>query len=159
VIMPAVAVDAGLGELSRAGYLLSKGVGLNTRLAVVTTDLPMPVDPPARLGVQDFCAKCRKCAECCPADCIPTGGKIRVRGVEKWKIDEEQCLLYWGRIGVACTICQVVCPWSKPRSWWHRAIAEIAIRVPWSRRFLVWADDLVYGRRHRRRATPAWLQR
>lgn len=159
VIMPAVAVDAGLGELSRAGYLLIKDLGLNSRLAIVTTDLPMTPDPPANLGLQDFCQKCLKCAECCPAHCIPTGQKISVRNVRKWKIDEEKCLLYWGRIGVACTICQVVCPWSKPRTWWHRLIAALAIHVPASRRFLIWADDLIYGRGYRRKAIARWLER
>lgn len=159
VVMVPVAVDAGLGELARSGYLLVRGMGLNHRLAIVTTDMPLRTNPPVDLGIQDFCEKCLKCAETCPANCIPKGEKVEIRGVRKWKIHEEKCLLYWGEIGVACTICQMVCPWSKPRNWLHELAAEVAVRLPWARRGLVKADDLVYGRGYRRKPEPDWLTR
>ena len=47
VLCVPVAVDCGLGELSRAGYLLNKQYGLGLRLAIVTTDLTLQHDPPA----------------------------------------------------------------------------------------------------------------
>ncbi len=81
-----------------------------------------------------------------------------MRGVRKWKIDEVKCLLYWGHAGSACAICQVVCPWSKPRTLFHRFVAEIATRVPAARRFLVWADDLVYGAKFEPRPIPEWVK-
>jgi reductive dehalogenase len=158
VLVVPVAMDAGLGELARSGYLISKELGLNFRLACVTTDLPMALDRPVDLGVQDFCQKCLKCAETCPPRAIPQGGKVVVRGVRKWKLDKVKCLLYWGHVGSACAICQVVCPWSKPRTLFHRFVAEIATRVPAARRFLVWADDLVYGAKFESRPIPGWVK-
>jgi reductive dehalogenase len=158
VLVVPVAVDAGLGELARSGYLITKELGLNFRLACVTTDLPMALDSPVDLGVQDFCQKCLKCAETCPVGAIPQGERVVVRGVRKWKLDEVKCLLYWGHVGSACAICQVVCPWSKPRTPFHRFVAEIATRVPAARRFLVWADDLVYGAKFEPRPIPEWVK-
>jgi hypothetical protein len=49
VLVVPVAMDAGLGELARSGYLISKELGLNFRLACVTTDLPMALDRPVDL--------------------------------------------------------------------------------------------------------------
>ena len=156
VMMVPAAVDAGLGELARCGYLVTKELGANLRLVAVTTDLPLAVDRPVDLGVQDYCEKCLKCAENCPPRAIPFGDKTEVRGIMKWKVDEVKCLLYWGSQGAACGICQVVCPWSKPRTPFHRLVAEVATRVPWSRRLLTRADDLVYGARYKARPYPAW---
>ncbi len=158
VMMVPAAVDAGLGELARCGYLVTKELGANLRLVSVTTDLPLAVDRPVDLGVQDYCEKCLKCAENCPPRAIPFGDKVDVRGVRKWKIDEVKCLLYWGSQGAACGICQVVCPWSKPRTPFHRFVGEIATRAPWARRFLTRADDLVYGARYKPQPYPGWAE-
>ncbi len=156
VLVVPVAVDAGLGELGRCGYLLHPRLGANLRLVCVTTDLPLAVDGPVNLGVQDFCARCLKCAVNCPAGAIPRGDKVVVRGVRKWQIDPVKCLLYWGYLGSACAICQTICPWSKPPTLPHRIVAQIAFHVPSARRFLIWADDLVYGARFRPAPPPAW---
>jgi reductive dehalogenase len=154
VALPPVAMDAGLGEVGRCGYLMHPRLGANLRLACVTTDLPLALDAPVDLGVQDFCEKCLKCATNCPSGAIPKGDKVEVRGVRRWQIDPVKCLLYWGHLGAACTICQAVCPWSKPPTLPHRVIAQVAFRVPAARRALVWADDLVYGRRFRPAPPP-----
>jgi reductive dehalogenase len=156
VLLVPVAVDAGLGELGRCGYVINKALGANFRLACVTTDLPLAVDKPVDLGVQDFCEKCQKCAHNCPARAIPTGHKVEVRGVSRWQIDADKCLLYWGSQGAACAICQIVCPWSKPSTVFHRLVAEIATRIPAARRLLVKADDWVYGATYKRSPTPDW---
>jgi reductive dehalogenase len=151
-----VAVDAGLGELGRCGYLMHPRLGANLRLACVTTDMPLALDPPVDLGLQDFCSKCLKCATTCPSGAIPKGDKVIVRGVRKWQIDPVKCLLYWGHLGSACAICQTVCPWSKPPTLPHRLVARIAFNVPFARRLLVWADDLIYGAEFRPAPPPAW---
>jgi len=153
-----VAVDAGLGELARCGYVLTKDLGANFRLVCVTTDLPLALDRPVDLGVQDFCEKCLKCAENCPPRVIPSGEKVEVRGVKKWKVDAERCLLYWGSQGAACGTCQVVCPWSKPSTLLHKFVAEIATRIPAARRFLIKADDLVYGAKYEPAPFPDWAR-
>jgi reductive dehalogenase len=159
VLVVPVAVDAGLGELGRCGYLLHPRLGANLRLACVTTDVPLALDRPVDLGAQDFCSKCLKCAVSCPVGAIPEGNKVAVRGVRKWQIDPAKCLLYWRHTGSACSVCQVVCPWSKPPTLFHRLVGQVAFRVPAARRFLVWADDRVYGARFRQGEPPAWALR
>jgi reductive dehalogenase len=158
VMLVPVAVDAGLGELARTGYVVSRSLGANFRLSCVTTDMPLEHDEPVDIGMQDFCAKCGKCATNCPAQAITAGGKTTVRGVRKWKLDEEACLLYWGRAGYTCGICQTVCPWTKPRNPFHRFVAAIAVHIPFMRRFLVWGDDIVYGASFRPKPLPFWLR-
>jgi reductive dehalogenase len=159
VMVAPVAVDAGIGELARCGYVVSRTLGANFRLACVTTDLPLEYDDPVDIGMQDFCEKCSKCAVNCPAQAIPRGGKTLVRGVWKWKLDEEVCLFYWGKTGYSCGICQVVCPWTKPQSVFHRSVATLAVNLPPLRRALVMGDDLVYSARFRPKEVPAWLHR
>ena len=157
VLCVPVAVDAGMGELGRCGFLITKELGANLRLSCVTTDLPMELDGPVDLGMQDFCRKCLKCAENCPAGAIPRGEPVVVRGVRKWKIDEVKCLLYWSHRGSACPICQAVCPWSKPRTLLHNLAREIAVQVPVTRSWLVKADAWIYGARFHPRPVPEWL--
>ena len=158
VLLVPVAVDAGIGELGRCGYVVSPEFGTNSRLAAVTTDLPMTLDRPRDLGVQDCCTRCAKCARNCPPHAIPTGGPAIVRGVRKWQVNAEKCLLYWGRVGAACAICQMSCPWSKPPSLFHTAVARAAISIPRIRPFLIRADDWVYGRRYRAKRMPTWAR-
>lgn len=143
MVVPA-AVDCGLGELGRCGFLITKKFGANTRIACVTTDLPLFPDEPANLGIQDFCSKCLKCAKACPAGAITKGDKVAVRGVSKWELSREKCFLYWGTKSHSCAICQTVCPWSKPDTFLHTAVATIAVKIPPSRRLLVWADELLF---------------
>jgi len=157
VLAVPVAVDAGLGELGRSGHLLHKMYGLNLRLSTVTTDMPLALDEPVDIGVQDFCERCLKCARCCPVGAIPQGPKTEANGVMKWKMDAEKCLQYWSRAGAACVICQVVCPWSKALSWYHKAIAHLASRHPGLTPALLLGDDLLYGKKYIPRAKPDWM--
>ena len=96
----------------------------------------------------------------CPAGAIPRGEKTLVNGTRRWKLDAETCLLYWGRTGHTCGICQAVCPWTKPRTAPHRAVAAVASSVPALHRALVLGDDIVYGARLRRKEyAPDFLAR
>lgn len=139
-----IAVDCGLGELSRAGYLLTKEYGLGLRLAVVTTDMPVAYDAPVNIGVQSFCEQCELCARYCPSKAIPRGPKQEFNGVMKWKLDEKKCYSYWAVNQTDCGMCMSVCPWTKPPTLFHKTIAEFAsIRGP-HQRWMAWADDFVY---------------
>ncbi len=159
IILPPVAVDAGIGELGRCGYVVSRALGANFRLAAVTTDMPLEHDGPVDIGMRHFCETCGKCATSCPAGAIPRGGKTLVNGTRRWKLDEEACLLYWGKTGYSCGVCQAVCPWTKPRTAFHRGIAAVAANVPSLHRALLAGDDLVYGSRFRAKGAPAWLRK
>lgn len=145
VICVPVAVDCGIGELSRAGYLLTREYGLGVRLAIVTTNLPLAVDRPVDLGVQSFCEVCKICAESCPIGAIPTGDKVVANGVKKWKLDEEKCYRYWKAAGTDCGLCMSACPWTHRPTWFHRAIAALASRQGPHQRWLTWAHKLWYG--------------
>jgi len=146
VLVVPVAVDCGLGELSRAGYLLTKEYGLGVRLSIVTTDMPLAYDQPVDIGVQSFCEQCLICAEECPSGAIPLGGKTLHNGVIKWKLDQQKCYSYWHVNGTDCGICMAVCPWTKPRTLFHRMSAEIASVKGPHQRFMAWAERAVYGR-------------
>ncbi|HSG29646.1 MAG TPA: reductive dehalogenase domain-containing protein, partial [Candidatus Krumholzibacterium sp.] len=84
-----VAVDSGIGELARCGYVVSRRLGANFRLSAVTTTLPLKHDYPVDIGMQDFCDKCRKCAINCPSGAIPHGKKALVNGSWRWKLNAE----------------------------------------------------------------------
>jgi reductive dehalogenase len=152
-----VAVDAGMGELGRCGFLITKELGTNLRLSCVSTEFPMELDQPVDLRIHDYCSTCLRCVENCPPGAIPSGEPVVVNGVRKWKIDEVKCLLYWAHKGSACPICQAVCPWSKPRTPLHNLVREIAVRLPAARPWLARADGWVYGARFRPRPVPEWL--
>jgi len=69
-LMVPLAVDAGLGELGRLGYLITKEFGPRVRLGAVTTNLPLIADKPINFGVQDFCNICKKYTNnSCDSDC------------------------------------------------------------------------------------------
>ena len=95
-----MAVDAGLGELGRQGYLIAKNYGPAVRLFACQTDMILVPDDPIDLGAEAFCQKCLKCAESCPSKSIPLAAeKTTERGLLRWKLDEESCFDYWGQGG------------------------------------------------------------
>ncbi|MFH1864833.1 MAG: reductive dehalogenase domain-containing protein [Candidatus Eisenbacteria bacterium] len=146
-----VAVDCGLGELSRAGFLLTKEYGLGVRLGTVTTDLPLAHDGPAGIGVQSFCERCEICAEYCPSQSIPRGAKTECNGVLKWKLDAESCYRYWTAVSTDCSICMSTCPWTKTSTWFHRALTFAATFKGPHQLLMVAAERLFYGRPDKRR--------
>jgi reductive dehalogenase len=148
VIMSAVAYFAGLGELGRHGYLISKKFGARVRLGAVTTDLPLISDKPIKLGVQDFCNICKKCAHNCPSNAITEGEKQNIRGVEKWQLNIEQCYRYWRVSGTDCALCMKVCPFSHPDNFVHNVIRYGIKRSALARKLSLHADNLFYGSRH-----------
>lgn len=123
-----MAIDAGLGELSRAGWLITPKYGPRVRLSKVVTDLPLVPDQPISFGVTEFCEVCGKCAKDCPSGAInpgernydapqPTGNP----GVFKWATNGAKCQQYWTDSGVSCSLCIGVCPFNKPEGWLHEA--------------------------------------
>jgi len=158
-LMVPLAVDAGLGELGRLGYLVTKELGPRVRLGAVTTDLPLIPDKPVDIGVEDFCRICKKCAVCCPSNSIPQEKEQGlVNGLLRWKLNDETCFEYWGKIGTDCNICMRVCPWSHARTFPHKIILKIITRNKLARRLFSIMDDIFYGKKPKVKAIPKWAQ-
>ena len=157
ILQVPVAIDAGMGELGRNGYVVNRDLGTNFRLVTVTTDLPMTYDKPVDFGLQAFCENCKLCATSCPAQSISTGDKVIRRGVKVWDIDEVKCLRFWGTNGVSCSVCQTSCPWSKQSSWVHgigRDVASLGGGAAGT--VMSQLETVLYGDRENA-PTPDWL--
>jgi reductive dehalogenase len=153
-----LAVDAGLGEAGRLGYILTKKYGPRVRLSAVTTNLPLVPDKPIDIGVEDFCRICKKCAVCCPSNSIPLDDQKEVNGTLRWKLNAETCFDYWGKVGTDCNVCMKVCPWSHANTMPHQLIKWMVSRNSISRRLFAVMDDIFYGKRPKARPAPKWAQ-
>jgi reductive dehalogenase len=155
VLVP-LAVDAGLGETGRLGYLMTKDFGPRVRLGAVTTDLPLVSDKPVDIGVEDFCKICKKCANCCPSNSIPAGDPAEFNGTLRWKLNAETCFDYWGKVGTDCNICMRVCPWSHATTFPHKIIRALISRNRFSRRLFNLMDSIFYGKKPKTKPAPRW---
>lgn len=157
-LMVPLAVEAGLGELGRQGYLIADRFGPGVRLFVCQTDMPLATDKPLDLGAEKFCERCLKCAESCPSSSIPKEREKSVeRGLLRWKLDEESCFDYWGKVGTDCCVCMAVCPFNRPDRPLHRLVRMILRRNRWAQVVFPHLDNLLYGRRWKPRRAPEWI--
>jgi len=156
-LMVPLSIDAGLGQLGRLGYTISEKFGPRMRLAAVLTNMPLIPDKPIDLGVDEFCKKCKKCAESCPSKSIPIGDKSIDNGLLRWKLNDETCHDYWGKVGTDCGICMAVCPYSRPNRTLHKAIKLLLKHSKYARFVLPHMDNMIYGRRWKPRKVPSWL--
>jgi reductive dehalogenase len=147
VILPPLAVRAGIGNLGRNNILIAHHYGSRVRIGGVTTDMPLDYDTSVDLGAGHFCEICRKCSENCPSQALSTGGKEEVRGVPKWPTNVERCYSYWRTVGTDCGICMAVCPYSHPNNWFHNSVRWMVRTSPWIHRIALFFDDLFYGRK------------
>jgi epoxyqueuosine reductase len=134
IMLPPVAVDAGLGEQSRMGVLLTPELGGNVRLACVTTDVPMEEDKPIDFGVKAFCRKCKICVKKCPSGAISARDEPGIEfGYKRWRIRDELCFNTWASVAASkpqrgCRICLAVCPYSRKNNWIHTISRELDAR-------------------------------
>ena len=148
VVAPLVARDAGLGDIGRMGLLMTPRLGPRVRIGVVTTDLPLEIDPPGDdPSMLDFCTICKKCAVNCPVGAISHGDRERIDGGMRWVIDSDTCFRYWNVVGTDCAVCMRVCPYSHPDNAAHNLVRWAIRRSGGARRAMLKADDLFYGRR------------
>ncbi len=154
------AVAAGLGEDSRAGYLVTYKYGPRVRLAKVYTELDLVAyDSPRPFGVREFCTRCKRCADSCPSEAIsrddqpsfaPTHDNAHRAfynnpGVEKWYMDARKCLEYWAEIGGDCGSCIAACPYNKPDFWHHSLVDRISAGMPGPVHSVMRQLDEVFG--------------
>jgi reductive dehalogenase len=161
ILMVPLAMDAGIGEFSRKGRVLSPEFGTNMRLKAVTTDLPLQVDKPISFGAHEFCMVCENCATYCPAKANPFGPPTDVApaihnnpGYRKWYVNAERCLTFWAvnkKKWLSCGgRCISVCPWNKPLVPFHNMVRWAAIYSPTAvKKVLVRIDNLLYHRKKR----------
>jgi len=142
------AVDAGLGEQGKHGFLITEKFGPRVRLAAVTTDLELVEDKPVDIGIQDFCENCRLCELNCPCKAL-AAEKAVIRGFRKWPQDQDKCFNFWvsGANTFACTLCINSCPWNKPWSLVHKISFFAATQSVVARRLLYWISVIFYGKR------------
>ena len=158
LIMPPLAVDAGLGELGRCGYVITDKMGPRARIFACTTDMPLVPDKPVDIGAEEFCEHCLKCARACPSKSIPMGDKVVYNGVRKWKLNDETCFDYWGKIGTGCSICMAICPYSRPNKGIHRFVRYLLKRSPLARKLFPHVDNMIYGTKWHARKPPEWVR-
>lgn len=147
-----LAIQAGLGENSRMGLLITPEFGPRVRLCKVFTDLPLQPDKPITFGVQEFCKVCLKCADNCPSGAISKDMEPSFKtesisnnpGVKKWCVKQENCFKYWGE-NVSCSVCVACCPYNKIEEW-HHDLARLATHTP-AKPLLRYFDELFgYGK-------------
>ncbi|SHE71640.1 reductive dehalogenase [Mariniphaga anaerophila] len=149
-----LAIQAGLGESSRMGLLITEEFGPRVRLAKVYTDLDITTDAPKTFGVKQFCEICRKCADACPSKAISKAVKTtdpenkpmndcNGKGIDKWYNDHQKCLSFWGENWGECAVCISVCPYNKIDMWHHEAARSIT-KIPGLRN-LARSFDEIFG--------------
>jgi len=141
------AVQAGLGEYSRAGLVITPEFGSRLRFTRVFTNMPLQADQPIEFGVKKFCELCRKCSNECPPQAIAKGDAVsephntsNTKGITKWTTNAEKCFKFWCSQNTECSICIRVCPYNRTfnnifdRAW--RRLAGSPLR-----RLALWLDD------------------
>jgi reductive dehalogenase len=130
VLMPSLLLWAGVGEVSRAGIILNPYLGLGFKAAAILTNMPLIPDQPIDFGLQQFCQRCRICAQNCPSHAISTGDKVLYNGYETWKLDTKRCASFnfTNKKGTMCNRCVKSCPWTQPVTWTHNLVRSLVTR-------------------------------
>lgn len=154
-----LAIQAGLGESSRMGLLVTEEFGPRVRIAKVYTDLEIEQDKPKSFGVKAFCEVCMKCADACPSKAISKTVKTtdpdnkphnscNQVGIDKWYNNYQKCIAYWGESWSECGVCISVCPYNKIQMWHHDA-AKLVTRIPGLNSVARYLDEVFgYGKAH-----------
>ncbi|MBV1694095.1 MAG: 4Fe-4S dicluster domain-containing protein [Hyphomicrobiales bacterium] len=142
-----LAVKAGLGEYGRNQLVITPQFGPRVRFSKIFTNLPLVHDAPRRLGIEEVCDVCTRCAAACPVKALPFGAPeatpvsaSSIRGVRKWTSDAGKCFGYWAKIASDCAICLRVCPFNRD---YARLSGRLWLRLALSplRRLALWLDD------------------
>ncbi len=144
----AYAVAAGLGEVSRAGWLITRDLGPRVRICKIYTDFDfVEYDKPRDYSITSFCVNCKRCADACPSDAIsqedeptfaptyegsddPDYNWNSHSGVLKWHSDSKKCYEFWVENEGSCSSCISACPYNKPDFWHHDLVDTSNVIVP-----------------------------
>jgi ferredoxin len=147
IILPPLAINAGLGELGRNNILITHKYGSRVRIGAITTNIPLQNDRPKNIGADKFCQKCKKCATNCPSKALSLQSKVTINGVEKWTTNVENCYTIWRKYGTDCGICMAVCPFSHKNNLFHNGIRKIVKYFPIFNKSLLFLENLLYGKK------------
>ena len=78
------------------------------------------------------------------SESIPIEDQKAINGTLRWKVNEETCFEYWGKVGTDCNICMKVCPWSHARTLPHKMIVFLVSRNRIARRIFMIMDDFFW---------------
>ena len=161
VICPLVAQDAGLGTIGRMGLLITPKLGPRVRIGVVTTDLKLPLVNKKNnidTSVLRFCELCKKCAVNCPSQSISFDKANKNGKWGNWKINHEDCFIYWTKAGTDCGRCVSVCPYSHPNNIIHNLIRWLIRRNSLNRWIALKLDDLFYTKKPNVQPLKSWMK-
>lgn len=87
------AVAAGLGRLTKAGYLKNSEFGVNMRYVAIITDAELPCNPVETEELAEICAECGLCESACANKSFGDKIALEVEGVKNdfLKIDANRC--------------------------------------------------------------------
>jgi epoxyqueuosine reductase QueG len=107
------ATRAGLGWVGRHCQLITRPFGSWNRLGTVFTDIELSCGPAIE---RNFCGRCTRCVEACPAKALK--GNAWYPGVPREKIFDVRAFDQWKKKhyfqyhkGHNCGICSAVCPY------------------------------------------------
>jgi epoxyqueuosine reductase len=106
------ATRAGLGWIGHHCQLITRPFGPWVRLGTVFTDMELPCGPPIE---RNFCGKCTRCIDACPANALKGNvwypGLPREEILDVWACDQWKKEHYFQyHKGRNCGICSAVCP-------------------------------------------------
>jgi epoxyqueuosine reductase QueG len=109
------ATRAGLGWIGRHCQLITRKFGSWVRLGTVFSDMALIAGTPLE---RNFCGRCMRCVEACPADALT--GNAWYPGLEREKILDVTACDRWKKEnyfkyhqGHNCGICSAVCPYGQ----------------------------------------------
>jgi epoxyqueuosine reductase QueG len=109
------ATQAGLGWIGRHCQLITRKFGSWIRLGTVFSDMALTAGVPLK---RNFCGRCTRCVEACPANALT--GNAWYPGLEREKILDVTACDRWKKEnyfqyhqGHNCGICSAVCPYGQ----------------------------------------------
>ena len=110
----------------------------------------METDRPIDFKLDEFCSRCKICAENCPTQAISLADQpdFEIRGLRRFYTNHAKCSDGWslGAGPMGCRACVAACPWSRRNTWAHRLVRNVLSRDPTglTHAASIWAEKNMY---------------